>query len=129
TKLDVDLPAIGAPTRDARRKVLVRVGDAAVVFFFVFVFDRVGRWIATQPEMLDEVVALLVGGEAVEGGQLFRRDDPPHVFVETILVDLRLSFQALGLVLFLLRSQLALERILLFGTVLSQFIRRLSEAP
>ena len=39
-------------------------------------------------EPLDELVALLVVGELLEGVALFIGDDPAHVLVEPLLIDL-----------------------------------------
>ena len=68
--------------------MLVGIGDAAVVLFFELVLFRIGRGIAAQPELLDELVALFVVGELGEGGALFIGDDVAHVLVEPFLVGL-----------------------------------------
>ena len=64
---DVDASAIGLPARNAGGEVLVGIGDAAVVLFLVFVLRSVGRRVAAQPELLDELVALLVVGKLLKG--------------------------------------------------------------
>src|SRR5437763_14696742 len=100
---DVNAAAVALPAGDAGGEVLVGVGDAAVVLFFVFVFDGVGRGIAAQPELLDEVIAFLVVGKLLEGGALFVGDDPAHALVEPVLVRLaQLFLQALGVFALLL---------------------------
>jgi mannose/fructose/N-acetylgalactosamine-specific phosphotransferase system component IID len=48
-------------------EVLVGIGDARVVLVLVFVVGRVGVGIAAQPEVLDELVALLIVGKVLEG--------------------------------------------------------------
>ena len=58
---DVDLAAVRLPARYARSKMLVGVGDPAVVFFFKGVLRRIRVGIAPLPEGLDELLALLVG--------------------------------------------------------------------
>src|SRR5207253_7678299 len=58
---DVDAATVRLPSGDTRRVALVGVRNAAVVLFFEFVFSSVGRGIAAQPELLDELLALLVG--------------------------------------------------------------------
>src|SRR3954463_8340265 len=83
---DVDTAAIGLPSRYSGGKVLVGVGDALVVLFFVFVLFGVGRGIATLPECFNEVVAFLIVGELLEGGTLFVSDDVGHVFVEPLAI-------------------------------------------
>ena len=86
---DVDAAAIGPPARHAGGEMLVGVGDAAVVFFLVFVLRRVGRGIAAQPELLDELVALFVVGELLKGRHFFRSDDVSDVLVQPLLVGAR----------------------------------------
>ena len=65
--------------------MLVGVRDAAVVLFLVFVLDGVGRGIAAQPELFDELLALLVGVQLLEGFALFIGDDVGDVFVQPLL--------------------------------------------
>ena len=51
-----------------------------------------------------------------EGGQLFRRDDPAHVFVEPLLVrGAQFLLEFLRVLLLLLRAQIALQGIGLTG--------------
>ena len=57
------MAAVGLPAGLAGGKVLVGVGDAAVVLFAEFVVRRVGIGVAAQPELLDEGVALFVVAE------------------------------------------------------------------
>ena len=84
-------------------KVLVRVGDAAIVLFLEFVLWRVRSGIATQPELLDELVTLFVVGQLLERRELFRRDDLAHVFVQPLLVGgAQLLLERLGVFLLLL---------------------------
>ena len=96
---DVDAAAVRLPAGDAGGVPLVGVGDAAVVLFLVLVFLRVRRGIAAQPELLDELLALLVGGQALEGLALFVGDDVDDVFVQPLAVR---SFQLLAELLFAL---------------------------
>ena len=65
--------------------MLVGVGDAAVVLFLEFVLFGVGRGIAPQPELLDELLAFFVGIELLESLAFFVGDDVSHVFVEPLL--------------------------------------------
>ena len=83
---DVDVPAVGLPARLAGGKVLVGIGDAAVVLFAEFVFRRVGIGIAAQPELLDEGFALLVVAQVLERLPLLVGDDVGDVLVEPRLV-------------------------------------------
>jgi hypothetical protein len=57
---DVDVAAIGLPAGLAGSKVLIGVGDAAVVLFAELVLRRIRIGVAAQPEVLDERLALLV---------------------------------------------------------------------
>ena len=83
---DVHASAIGFPARNARREMLVGVGDALVVLFFIFVLFGVGSGIAALPEGLDKIVAFLVVRELLEGGALFVGDDPDDVLFQPLLV-------------------------------------------
>ena len=64
---DVDAAAVGLPAGNAGGVMLVGVGDAAVVLFLELVLDGVRRGIAAQPELLDELLALFVGVQALPG--------------------------------------------------------------
>src|SRR5579884_771357 len=98
TEGDIDAAAIGLPTRNTRRVMLVGVSDAAVVLFLVFVLFGVRRGIAPQPELFDELLAFLVRVELLKRLALFVGDDVHHVFVEPFLPG---SFQLLAEFLFL----------------------------
>ena len=95
---DVDAAAIGLPSGNAGGEMLVGIGNALVVLFFIFVLFGVGRGIAALPEGFNEVVALLVVGELLEGGALFVGDDVGDVLGQPLLV---------GLAQFLLEGALA----------------------
>ena len=84
---DVDAAAIGSPAGNARREVLVGVSDALVVLFLVFVLFGVRRGVAALPEGFNEVVALLVVGELLEGRALFVGDDPDDVLFQPLLIS------------------------------------------
>ena len=81
--------------------MLIGVGDALVVLVFVFVLDGIRRGVAAQPELLDEIVALFVVAEALEGIALFIGDDVDDVFVQPLLVDLAANFTVESLSVFL----------------------------
>src|SRR5207248_1234781 len=83
---DVDTAAVRLPARNARCKGLIGVRDAPVVLFLEFVFHRVRRGVAAQPELLDELLAFLVRLQALEGGALFVADDVRYVFVQPFAV-------------------------------------------
>ena len=111
-KHDVDSAAIGLPSRDARREVLVGIRNPLVVLFLVFVFFGVRRGIAPLPESFNEVVALFIVRELLESCSLFIGDDVNHVFVEPLLVRLAQFLLECPLVpLLLLLIGTALERI------------------
>src|SRR5581483_8510569 len=88
SKDDVNTAAIGFPSWDASCKVLVGVGDALVVLFLILVLFGVGRRVAALPERFDEVVALFVIRELLEGGTFFIGDDVNDVFVEPLFIRL-----------------------------------------
>src|ERR1043165_8423429 len=86
TVRNVHAAAVGLPTGDARREILIGVGDAAVVLFLELVFHRVRGGVAAQPEVLDELLALFIGLQPLEGGALFIGDDVRDVLVEPLAV-------------------------------------------
>ena len=114
---DVDPAAICLPSGYSRSEMLVRVGDPAVMFLFEFVLRRVGRRIATQPELLDELLAFLVGLQAQERGPFVGRDDVDHVLVQPLLVRSRELFLELvqALLLLILLLLLLLGELLLLS--------------
>src|SRR6202000_696047 len=61
---DIHVTAVGLPTRFAGGKMLVGISNTAVIFLAIFVFRRIGIGIAPAPELLDEIVPLLVVREA-----------------------------------------------------------------
>src|SRR5207244_11575788 len=79
----IDSAAVAFPAGDASGEVFVGVGDAAVVFFFELVFYGVRGGVTPLPESFDEVIALLVIRELLEGGALFVRNDVGYVFIKT----------------------------------------------
>src|SRR6185312_8630188 len=83
--LDVDHPAVGFPTRDSGSIVVVRVGDTAVQFFFIFVFFGIRRRIAALPEILNELFAFFVRLQMLKSLALLVRDDICDVFVQPLL--------------------------------------------
>ena len=83
---DVNAAAIGFPSRDARRIVVVGIGDAAVVLFLEFVLDGIGRRIPPQPELLDELLTLFVSVQALECGPLFVSDNVSDVLLEPLFI-------------------------------------------
>ena len=103
---DVDAAAVGLPAGNARGVMLVGVGDAAVVLFLELVLDGVRRGVAAQPELLDELLALVVGLEALEGRPLLIRDDVGDVFVEPLPIRrFQLFLELCFLLLFLFVGQ------------------------
>ena len=111
---DVNAPAVGSPARNSRCVVLIRVRDAAIVLFLEFVFDCVGSRIASQPELLDELISFFVVAQPLESLTLFIRDDPAHILVEPLLVRLaQLALECLLVFFLLLVSERSLQRILI----------------
>lgn len=64
---DVDVSAVGAPSGLTGGEVLIGVGDAGVVLFAELVVGGVGVGVAAEPELFDELVALFVVAELLEG--------------------------------------------------------------
>ena len=83
---DVDAAAVGLPAGNARGEALVGVGDAAVVLFLELVLGGVRRGVAAQPELLDELLALFVRLQALEGVPLLVGDDVGDVLVQPLAV-------------------------------------------
>src|ERR1022692_1736762 len=83
---DVNASAIRLPAGDSRSVMVVGVSDAPVVLFLELVLFGVRSGVAPQPELLDELFALFVRGEAMEGGLLLIGDDVDDVFVQPFLV-------------------------------------------
>ena len=86
TPHDVHAAAIRLPARNARSEMFVGVGDAAIVLFFKIVFRQIGIRAAAQPELLDELFALFVGGQLQEGLPLFGRNNVDDVFVQPLFI-------------------------------------------
>src|SRR5581483_3753932 len=106
------MAAVGLPAGDAGRKVLVRVGDAAVVLFLEFVLDGVGGGIAGLPESFDKLVALLIVRELLECDFLLIADDVGDVFIQPLLIRFaQLTTERFRVFFFLLIRQGALERV------------------
>ena len=82
---DVDTATVQLPAGGARSEMFVGVRDAAVMLFFELVFNGVRGGIAAEPELLDELFALLVGVELLEGFALFIGDDVGDVLVQPLL--------------------------------------------
>ena len=57
---DIDAAAVGLPSRNAGREPVVGISNAAVMLFLIFVLFGVGSRIAAQPELFDELLALVV---------------------------------------------------------------------
>ncbi len=79
---DVDAAAVRLPARLARGEAFGGVGDKAVVLFLELVFHSVRSWIPAQPELLDELLHLLGGLEALERSALLVADDVGGIFTE-----------------------------------------------
>ena len=82
--------------------MLVRISDAPVVFFLELVFIGIRRGIAPQPELLDELLALIIRLQSLEGVFLLLGDDVGHVFVQPFPVRRFQLFPELLLVFLLL---------------------------
>src|ERR1019366_7652369 len=96
-KHNVSPAAVGLPTGNSGRVVLVGICYTPVVLFFELVLFCIWRGIAALPEGLDELVALFVVRELHEGGSFLVGDNPAHVLVQPLLVSLaQLNLERLG---------------------------------
>ena len=66
--------------------MLVGIGDTAVVLFLVGIIDGIGIGIAALPELLDEVLALLIRLQSQESLAFGVCDDIGHVLAEPLFV-------------------------------------------
>ena len=113
---DVHVPAIGLPTRLAGGKMLVGISDSAVVLFAKFVLGRIGIGIAPPPEILDEVVPLLIVRQTLERLEFLVGDDPAHILIDPFLVwPLEFVPQLLLLFELFFIAQRTLKRVLGLG--------------
>ena len=96
--------------------MLIGVGDAPVVLFFIFVIFSVRSRIAALPERLNKLVALGIGAQLLERGELFIGDDPADILVQPPLVIRAFFF--LGGFALLLFAQRPFQRVLLLVLVL-----------
>ena len=85
TECDIDPPAIRQPPRGPGRKSLIGIGDAPVMFIPGLVDDRIGVRIPPQPELFDELVPFIVGGQLPEGFLFFLRNDVTGVVTNPLL--------------------------------------------
>ena len=83
---DIDVPAIGLPSRLARGIVVVGVLNAPIVLFAVLVFGRIRIGIAALPEVLNKGFALFVVAQAHERFAFFVRNNVGHFLVQPCLV-------------------------------------------
>src|SRR5438067_3660595 len=105
---DIDAAAIGLPSRDAGRKTLSGISDAAIVLFLKFVLHGVRRGVAAKPKLFNELVALFIVGELLEGGHFFVADDPADIILQPLLVGIaNFLLEILGVSLLLFRRDLA----------------------
>src|SRR5215510_9926781 len=82
---DVDSSAIGFPPGNAGAEFLICVLDALVILLFVFVLRSVR--IGPEPEVFDELIALFIGLQRLEGFAFFISDNVRHIFVEPLLIN------------------------------------------
>src|SRR5207245_5353198 len=95
---DVHVPAISLPPVNACCKMLVGIGDPAVVFFLEFVVFTVRIRITTLPEGLDKLFALFFVRELHKSLALIITDNPAHIFIQPLLVlVIQFSMERLGI--------------------------------
>src|SRR5262252_7825836 len=84
---DVNASAVGVASAYACGIMLVRIGEAAIVFFLELVLRCIRCGIAPLPEVFNETVALRVVAQLLERRELFIGDDPAHILIQPLLVD------------------------------------------
>ena len=83
---DIDPPAIGPPTLQAGRVLLIGVSDAPVIFFLELVLRVTGVGIAPLPEGLNELFPLIISGELLESTSFLVGNDVRDFFIEPLLI-------------------------------------------
>src|SRR5215813_13648872 len=68
--------------------MLVRIGDAFVVFLAILVFVSVRIRIAAAPELFDKSLSFIIGFQLLERLAFFVGDDVGDVLIQPILVGL-----------------------------------------
>ncbi len=89
---DQNPATIGFPAGNPRRELLVGQNDALVVFVPKLVIDGVGTRVPSKPELLDEVLPLLIGLETFESGILFGIDDVGNFVPRPVLQNVASLF-------------------------------------
>src|SRR5207249_9325981 len=129
TVFDVDHAAVGFPAGDARRESLIGIRDAAVMLLAVLIFFGIGGGIAAQPELLDELLALLVGLQPPERLALLIGDDIADFLVHPLFIrSLQLFAQPGFLLLSLLFSHRLGDGFLLLAGILGFVLFRLRQS-
>jgi len=65
--------------------MVVGVCDAPVMLFLIFVFLGIRSGVAPQPELLDELLPLIIGVEPLKSLALFVGDDVSDIFFQPFL--------------------------------------------
>ena len=68
--------------------MLIRVGDALVVFLFEFVFVSIRIRIAPAPEFANKLFPLIIGREFLKSLPLFIGNDVSDVLIQPVFVSL-----------------------------------------
>src|SRR5579859_5782722 len=92
--VDVHVSAVALPSGIARGKVCVGKINAPEEFFFEGVRPAAGTGVPPLPELLDEPVALLVGGELFKSPALPGLDEVADRAVQPALI--RIAFNDAG---------------------------------
>ena len=93
--------------------MLVRIGDPAVMLFAKFILRRIRIRVPPQPELLDEVVPLLVVAQALECLEFLVGNDPVDVLVYPLLIrPFEFLADFLLLLEFLFVGELPFQRVL-----------------
>src|SRR4051812_8494432 len=85
---NVGAAAVGLPPGDAGCIVLVGVCYSFVILFAILVFFSIGVRVAAAPEVLNKILAFLVGRKGLKSLFLLGGDDVGHIGLEPLRVDL-----------------------------------------
>ena len=99
-KHDVNATAIRFPAGNTTGEIFIRVSNALVIILAVFVDVGVGIGITAEPELLNELFALIIRFQGLKGTALFIRNDVQHIFIHPFFVNTAQCFFSAGFFLF-----------------------------
>src|SRR5262245_23260152 len=94
----VNTAAVGLPTGNSGRIFFIRVLDTFEVLLFVLVLGSVGIGVASEPEVLNELIAFFVGFKGFERLSFLIGYDVTDILVEPVLINTLQLFFPLALI-------------------------------